>query len=286
MADKAYFPVYDPDGRWIYFTQGRLTAFRLMRVGISPEGAGIGEPELLKSTGALLYKHVAFSANGRLMTYTAEAAVDNLWQVHMSPQTREVVGSPEPFTRDTNGRKTYPVFSPDGGKVSFKVLEVGSDWSLQVVDANGGNTRSLGTATTVTEIPGWFPGGQRLATIIVGEHGQRDLESVDVDSGRKTLLRELTANDTSARLSPDGKQIAYNSRQGGSMNIWTAPVDVGPAKQLTFDKESASFPAWSPDGKWIAERKQFSRCAQRMRWLPLPVNIAQSLDESWLMGGP
>jgi Tol biopolymer transport system component len=55
----------------------------------------------------------------------------------------------------------------------------------------------------------------------------------------------------SFRISPDGKQVAYNSKKSGAINIWITPIEGGEAKQLTFDNELAGFPAWSPDGKWI-----------------------------------
>ena len=34
--------------------------------------------------------------------------------------------------------------------------------------------------------------------------------------------------------------------------VWTASLGGGEPKQLTFDKELMGFPAWSPDGKYIA----------------------------------
>ena len=53
-------------------------------------------------------------------------------------------------------------------------------------------------------------------------------------------------------MSPDGKQIAFNSTKSGTINIWTVPTEGGPPKQLTSDKELMGFPSWSPDGKFIA----------------------------------
>jgi TolB protein len=71
-------------------------------------------------------------------------------------------------------------------------------------------------------------------------------------SGKKVRLSEVGRGDSILRLSPDGNQIAFNRRQGATINVWTEPVDAGAARQLTFDKESASYPCWSPDGKFIA----------------------------------
>jgi Tol biopolymer transport system component len=76
--------------------------------------------------------------------------------------------------------------------------------------------------------------------------------ALSTETGRNERLRELDRGDTNVRLSPDGKQIAFNFQQGGSVNIWTAPVEGGPPRQLTFDKESMGYPCWSPDGKFLA----------------------------------
>ena len=54
------------------------------------------------------------------------------------------------------------------------------------------------------------------------------------------------------KLSPDGKQIAYNSTNDGPINIWVASIEGGQPIQLTFDKETMGWPCWSPDGKLLA----------------------------------
>jgi TolB protein len=36
------------------------------------------------------------------------------------------------------------------------------------------------------------------------------------------------------------------------MNVFTRPLDGGSAAQLTFDREAVSYPAWSPDGRYLA----------------------------------
>jgi TolB protein len=53
-------------------------------------------------------------------------------------------------------------------------------------------------------------------------------------------------------VSPDGKQIAFNSTKSGTTNVWVVPVDGGEPRQLTFDSEAMGWQSWSPDGKLIA----------------------------------
>ncbi|HEX8890803.1 MAG TPA: hypothetical protein VF779_16755, partial [Pyrinomonadaceae bacterium] len=37
-----------------------------------------------------------------------------------------------------------------------------------------------------------------------------------------------------------------------TINVWKIAIENGQAKQLTFDKELAGWPSWSPDGKLLA----------------------------------
>jgi Tol biopolymer transport system component len=52
--------------------------------------------------------------------------------------------------------------------------------------------------------------------------------------------------------SPDGTEIAYVSRRTGTGDIWVAPIDGRPRRQLTRDIRDDRAPRWSADGKWIA----------------------------------
>jgi Tol biopolymer transport system component len=55
------------------------------------------------------------------------------------------------------------------------------------------------------------------------------------------------------RWSPDGRSLHYNETRNNITNIWSQPLDGGPAKQLTdFRDLLVSFFAWSPDGKQLA----------------------------------
>jgi eukaryotic-like serine/threonine-protein kinase len=58
---------------------------------------------------------------------------------------------------------------------------------------------------------------------------------------------------TMAQWSPDGKSILYSTNNNNVTNIWSQPVDGGPAKQVTDFKDSyMSGFAWSHDGKQLA----------------------------------
>lgn len=63
-----------------------------------------------------------------------------------------------------------------------------------------------------------------------------------------------------ASFSPDGSQIAYASAgdDGVNWDIWLKIIGQTEARQLTTDSAAEGYPAWSPDGNWIAFLRYFS----------------------------
>ena len=246
-----YGPVYLPAGQYIYYWGRPGGTWRLQRIAVSPAGLALGDPELVKDTGQVVFKHLNFSADSRFMAYSALATASNIWSVRVSPNKTEAPGPPEPLTRDTILRKSGPRFSPDGSKIVYFVGQIGAHSDIWLMDSDGKNANPLAVTSNDGSTTGWFPGGKRLAFISF-QAGHDFLMSRSLESGREERLRELPERTGVWILSPDGKQIAFHSAQGGHENIWTAAVEGGPPKQLTFDKEYMGFPCWSPDGKFLA----------------------------------
>ena len=86
------------------------------------------------------------------------------------------------------------------------------------------------------------------------ENGARSLWWVDLATRQLTpLALDFARSDRNPRLSPDGREIAYwKIEANGSTNIWTQSLDGGSPHRVTADAESISYPAWSPDGQWLA----------------------------------
>jgi serine/threonine protein kinase len=240
-------PIFLPNGQAIYFSGGGgRKSWGLFRLAISPSGAPQGEPVRIKTTGEVSYKYLYLSADGKSFAYTALSAVSNIWSVRYSPARNGAGGPPEPLTHDTSVRKAMPQFSPDGKTVAYRVGQIGSGAQTWVVDAAGKSAKLLTDAALIG-----FLGTQRLA-LYLHQEGKWFLGSLDIETGRKERLREISDDWSNLRVSPDGKHVAFDSGQGGYTNVWTAAVEGGPAKQLTFDKERTGYPCWSPDGKLIA----------------------------------
>jgi tricorn protease len=78
-----------------------------------------------------------------------------------------------------------------------------------------------------------------------------DLWSVDLQDG---LARRLTTNPGVAlhpSLSPDGKLLAYTSRDEGSTEVYLMSALGGPSRRLTYLESNSRVIGWTPDGKRI-----------------------------------
>ena len=76
-----------------------------------------------------------------------------------------------------------------------------------------------------------------------------------VTSTDGTDTRPLTQGnyrDTSPRLSPDGKRLAYLSNRSGKTQIYVRWLDSSQEAMITHAEQSPSNITWSPDGKSIA----------------------------------
>src|ERR1700759_1759170 len=61
----------------------------------------------------------------------------------------------------------------------------------------------------------------------------------------------MVGYETSPRVSPDGKWIAFTGRQYGNADVFVMPINGGDIRQLTFYSGSDVVSSWSWDSKYI-----------------------------------
>jgi CHAT domain-containing protein/Tol biopolymer transport system component len=89
-------------------------------------------------------------------------------------------------------------------------------------------------------------------------------QSVPDSSARPLDFRQVTTHpdiDLSPRVSPDGKWMAYVSRQTYNFDIWLAGTKGGRSTQITFHKADDYYPTWYPNSKAIVFVSQRSDAA-------------------------
>jgi Tol biopolymer transport system component len=86
-----------------------------------------------------------------------------------------------------------PSWSPDGSAIAHVSGEAGGDWSLFIMQANGGGRFRLLTSVHPEAAAVWSPDSGQLAVII--QDGDQELASINRDGGGYRQLTNNTAND-------------------------------------------------------------------------------------------
>jgi tricorn protease len=94
--------------------------------------------------------------------------------------------------------------------------------------------------------PTLTPDGQ---TIVFAFEG--DLWKANISDGQATRITAMQGYETSPRISPDGKWIAFTGRQYGNADVYLVPVNGGEVKQITFHSGNDEVTSWSWDNKSI-----------------------------------
>jgi len=90
------------------------------------------------------------------------------------------------------------------------------------------------------------PDGQ---TVVFSFEG--DLWKANVNNGQASRLTAMQGYETSPRVSPDGKWIAFSGRQYGNSDVFVVPVDGGDVKQITWHSGNDEVTSWSWDSRYI-----------------------------------
>jgi eukaryotic-like serine/threonine-protein kinase len=150
-----------------------------------------------------------------------------------------------------------PAISPDGKSVVYTSLGATKP-TVWKVSIEGGDAREL--TSRVATNPLVSPDGKFVAYLYPESHDpfapSNRIAIIPFEGGDPIKTLPFPAGiriQTIAQWSPDGKSILYNSTVNNVTNIWSQPLDGGPAKQVTDFKDSLlSGFAWSRDGKNLA----------------------------------
>jgi serine/threonine protein kinase len=195
----------------------------------------------------------ALSPDGRMVTFIRgprSFTTSGQIYVKMLPD-----GEPKQLTQD-NLTKMSPVFSPDGSRIAYTVLDQQNEWDTWVVPVLGGEPRRwLPNASGLV----WVANHQLLfSEKIRGSEGNH-MKIVAADesrAGARDLYVPMPKGAMAHRSfpSPDGNWalIAEMTDRG----VWTpcrlVPMDgSSTGQQVGPPGAPCWFAAWSPDGKWM-----------------------------------
>jgi serine/threonine protein kinase/Tol biopolymer transport system component len=256
--------------------QGALSAF----FDVSQSGVLIYEP----ATGAPTVTQLAwFDRTGKRLAFIGVPAIH--YDVRLSPDGRKLASSAgvpksdiwvDDLERGVRMRLTFdpdtdngiPAWSPDGKSLLFSTLR-GSKAGVGIFrkDSNGAGREELVLPSDRPDREAWATDWSRDGRFLLFSRGQMannseaDIWVLPLTGERKPIpFLRASASAYDAQFSPDGRWVAYTSRESGTQEVYVAPfepakvLDGGgtsgtPAGKWQVSSSGGSVPRWRRDGK-------------------------------------
>jgi Tol biopolymer transport system component len=221
---------------------------RIFRIGLDAvAGTAIGAAAVVTpfENGSLQGLSVAETGAAVFGVGTTDT---NLWTIDLDRDGS--ASAPARLTSDVV-RNGQPDYSRDG-RIAFSQLGSGLPMSVWAIDPDGSHRIRLAPDGPAGD-PGWSGDATRVLVKRWGDTRGTGLWWIDVASRRATPTGIEDVGVRSPRPSPDSQSVAFHLIESdGSMNVWTQLLNGAPPRRVTHDPEAASYPVWSPDGRWLA----------------------------------
>ena len=210
---------------------------------------GVLEP--LKLTPAA-YEGPRVSPDGKWIAVGVEDETEaNIW-------IYDLAGTTSRRRLTFGGKNRYPLWSPDSRRVAYQSDREG-DLGIfsQLADGTGPIERLTKAERETAHVPETWKGDLLLFSVTKGVGAA--LWSLSVRDKKSSPFGGVQGDAVwpASALSPDGRWVAYMSRDGGTLGIYVQPVPPTGTKYLIMT--NAIHPLWSPDGTelFAAPRGQF-----------------------------
>jgi Tol biopolymer transport system component len=279
----SHFPLWAPDGTFIYFVQGalpdRLDIWRIRPGGGAPERitshfGRVTHPVLLDrrilmylatdpdgsgpwlygmdverriphrlTSAPVRYTSLAASADGRRLVATLASPKRTIWRLRLTDSPAE--GSAPVRISLTSSAGFSPRLGPD---YLLYVSTTGTSESMWKL-ANGTGTELWnGQGARIFGGPAISPDGRYIA-FSVRQRGQTSLYVMQADGTNARVVTDSLVLQGAPAWAPDGQSITTAADDHGVPHLYRVPLD-GRSPAL-FIQEYSVDPVWAPDGRFI-----------------------------------
>jgi Tol biopolymer transport system component len=283
----SHFPLWAPDGAFIYFVQGmlpdKLDIWRVRPAGGPPERITshmgcVSHPVLLDrrtllylagdpdgsgpwlysmdverriphrlTSGLDRYTSLAASSDGRRLVVTLASPRRTLWRL---PIPVSIDNAPTQISAPAQiSLTTSTGFSPRlGPNYLLYVSATGTGESIWKL-ANGTATELWsGQGAQVFGGPAISPDGRNIA-FSVRQHGQTLLYVMQADGPNARVVADSLDLQDAPAWAPDGQSIISAADDHGVPHLFRVPIDG--RSPASFVHEYSLDPAWAPDGRFL-----------------------------------
>ena len=280
VVERGMLPMYVASGHLIFFRDGELLAAPFDPVRIQITGAAAqaierlptqeqGIPSIDVSPGGTLV-YAPTSAVSRIVSVSrqgTELPVNDVARNYANPRLspdgkRLLVQAGDLWVQDL-ARSTFtrlasrdtlinafPNWLPDSRRVIYR-----SPSGLRIQDVEGsGQAQPVAGTSDFDYASDVAADGDTIVMMRSTQDTSFDLYSLSLrdPSQVKTLLK-TPAYEAGARLSPDGRWLAYVANESGQNEVYLRPFP-GPDRRWTVSTQGGTQPVWNPNGKEIFYR--------------------------------
>jgi len=159
-----------------------------------------------------------------------------------------------------------PAWSPDGQWIAFagSVRDGSPNRAVLRQRADGSPGEDLiWQGPNHSHVTDWSPDGKSILVEVADPKQRSDIFIIDVATKAARPLIATPYNESSARISPDGKWVAYLSEESGRREIYVQSFPQLGRKTL-ISVNGGEQPVWSRDGRTIYFRNEKAFAAARI----------------------
>jgi serine/threonine-protein kinase len=252
LTTGGMYPRYLPTGHLIYTTGGRVHACPFDLDSLAIRGPAVRLPEEVSSHSFLGSARLDFSASGNGMFLYRKGKTEGL--TTMAWMDSKGALTPLPFEPASF---QFPRISPIDSRLLWMVNQ-GAQKDLWIFDWQNGRKSRLVADRPGQRYPAWSPDARYILF--------STLQGIcwmwaDKATEPKLLIQSQQSQYAGFSFGPEGKWLAYAEKTAdGNAGLWIVPVDgssgqlrsVGTPKLFLKTSSSVAFPAFSPDGRWLA----------------------------------
>ncbi len=201
------------------------------------------------------------------------------WSLQQQPAAPATPMRSMPLTA-VPGIKRFPSFSPDGNHVTFTWTGLErKNQDVYVQQIGAGDPLRLTTADAVDSAPAWSPDGRSIAFLrLTAEPRLQELRLIAPLGGPERKLAEIRPRgflrSVTMAWCPDSTCLVVTDGQGGDQAdaLFVVSTQTGEKRQLIQTPPGTyadNDPAVSPDGKWLAFRRDVAPFSGRLQLVAL-----------------